>query len=81
MSNRLGRGTVNVSANLLREERDALGKLAVQLDRSISQIMRDAAISLIQRHDPGCARVLVEARRIHRRDILTHHSQLTLDLA
>ena len=79
-THRIGRGTVNVSANLLREERDALGRLAVNRDLSISRILRDAALEIIRRYDAPAARGLDAARQRHHREILAGHSQLTLEL-
>jgi hypothetical protein len=80
-THRLGRGTVNVSANLLIEERQALTRIAVHQDLSLSHLVRNAITTLIARADAPTARCLAMIRRHRHQDILDRHNgQLYLEL-
>lgn len=78
MTHHLGRGTVNVSVNLLREERDTLGRMACKTDQSISRIIRDCIHSSLRAADPRTAEALRRARAIRRERNL--ENQLNLGL-
>lgn len=80
-THRIGQGTVNVSANLLVEERDILGRIATKRDMSISRIIREAVTAAITKHDPATGRSISTMRRNRRRDMLSRHNgQLELSL-
>ena len=78
MTHHLGRGTVNVSVNLLREERDTLGRMACKSDQSISRIIRDCIHASLRAADPRAAEALRRARAVRREQRFVN--QLTFDL-
>jgi hypothetical protein len=80
MTHPIGRGTVNVSANLLRQEREALGRIAVNTDMSISSLIRRAITGMIAEADAQTARGLAALRRQRRQRLLNQAGQLNLDL-
>jgi hypothetical protein len=80
MTHPIGRGTVNVSANLLRQEREALGRIAVKADMSISHIIRRAITEMICAADAPTGRGLAALRRQRRQRLLNQAGQLNLDL-
>lgn len=80
MTHPIGRGTTNVTANLLTEERHALVTMALRRDISLSRLLRDLVLDALAQADRPTAARLAHLRRNHRREALTHKSQLTLDL-
>lgn len=58
MTHHIGSGTVNISVNLLREERDTLGRLACLRDLSLGRIIRELIALGLQRQDPQAAAAL-----------------------
>jgi len=67
---RLGPGTVNVPLNLLIEERQMFGELAISEDRSLGDIIRRLAIDGLRAHDAVAAGKIEELRHARHRAIL-----------
>lgn len=67
----IGEGTVNVSLNLLDEERQVFGRLAVVEDRSLGDLVRRLAVEGLRASHPEQHAKLIEARRSHRQELLT----------
>ena len=69
-TNRTGRGTTNVTLNLLEEEREILCRLAIADDRSLGDEIRRLAVAGLRACNPDAARNMEDARRNHREQIL-----------
>jgi len=66
MKHKLGIGTINVSVNLLIEERRILGQIAARNDQSMSGYLRQLVSSAIRQVSPEAHRLLSNARRLRR---------------
>lgn len=66
MSHPVGRGTTNVSVNMPRAEREALGRLACSRDLSISRMIRDLITAALTSEAPEVARRIHDIRVRHR---------------
>jgi len=69
-TNAIGSGTVNVSVNLLKSEKNILGKLALADDRSLSDFMRRMVVVGLRSYSPASASGMEEARRLHNEQML-----------
>lgn len=65
-TNRLGKGTVNIPVNWLTEERDALGRIAMKHDLSLSALIRRLTIEGLARTEPGIASSMIQGRQARR---------------
>lgn len=65
-TNRLGRGTVNVPVNWLDQERDTLGRIAMEEDLSLGGLIRKLAMERLAQTHPHAAAVMVGARQERR---------------
>jgi hypothetical protein len=72
---------VNVSVNLLREERITLGRMACQRDMSISHLIRDCIHSSLRADDPKTAQALRRARVARHERQLENQLSLGLEAA
>ncbi|MGA2751624.1 MAG: hypothetical protein ABSG59_22895 [Verrucomicrobiota bacterium] len=70
MPNPLGKGTVNVSVNLLKQERLILGRLALADDRSLGEYVRRLILTGLRFSNPSAAAEMERARAVHAEQIL-----------
>lgn len=68
-----GPGTENFTVNLLKEEKQILGRLAVADGRSLGDFLRRLAVTALRITNPDAAQAIDEARR-------KHHEQLMLKI-
>ncbi len=69
-ANPVGKGTVNVTVNLLAQERLILGRLALSDDRSLGEFIRRMVVTGLRTVNPQSASDMEEARRKHYEQIL-----------
>jgi hypothetical protein len=72
-TNPIGKGTQNVTVNLLDEEKRILGRLALADDRSLSEFMRRLMLTGLRTLNPEMAARMDEVRR-------KHYDQMLLEL-
>lgn len=68
----IGRDTVNVSVNLLEQERLTLARIAVADDRSLGDTIRRLAVNGLRSANPDAAQKIEEMRRHHREQMILH---------
>ncbi len=69
-TNRQGKDTVNITVNLLDEERSLLARLAVKEDRSLGDFIRRMAVVGMREKYPDTAEMLDEARKKRREQMM-----------
>lgn len=69
-TNKLGKGTVNVTVNLLEEEHAVLTKIAVADERSLGDVVRRLAMAGLRVTNPDAAYQMERARRAHREQMI-----------
>lgn len=69
-TNRQGKGTDNVSVNLLDVEREVFARLAIADDRSLGDEIRRLATAGLRTMNPDAAMKIEDARRQHRQQTL-----------
>jgi hypothetical protein len=69
-ANPVGKGTVNISVNLLETERKILGRLALADDRSLGDFIRRLVITGLRTTNPVAAADMETARRKHYEQML-----------
>jgi hypothetical protein len=79
-TNHLGPGTVNVPINLLAEERHMFGHLAVNEDRSLSDMIRRLAVDGLRQRSAEQAERIEALRRGHRAELINREHQRELSL-
>lgn len=70
MSHKLDITTVNVTVPLLPEERQAFGRLAVNEDRALGEMLRRLATDAMRERYPEQYELLMNVRRSHRQQQL-----------
>lgn len=70
MTHKLGPGTTTVGVNLPVAERQILGRMAVESDRSISAVIRDMTLAGLRISRPEIADQVEHVRHAHRAAVI-----------